>query len=91
MAYKVLSFDLSTVRDRELIAVTQNSAVSTISVIQLPSGADVTIHLEGPTSDPWPLLNQGLQFKACPPERKGIHLSNPQGGGILKLGISYSQ
>jgi hypothetical protein len=85
--YDVIDFDLSTRRDKEPIGTTRGNPVATVVVIRLPAGADVSIIFG--QGQLWPLLNQGMQFKLCPPERNGAFLTNPVGGGILTLGVSY--
>lgn len=87
-AYQVLTFDLAVPRDREEIRITRNNPVATVSVIELPAGASVSIHF-GQGGAPWPLLNQGATFEPCPAEREGVFLSNPVGGGNLVLGITF--
>lgn len=87
-AYQVLTFDLATVRDRELIQSTRNNAVATVAIVQLPAGAGVSIHF-GQGGNGIPLLNQGMEFQPCPPERDGVYLSNPAGAGNLVLLVSY--
>lgn len=87
-AYQVLQFDLATIRDKEVINTTRNNPVATVSVIQLPAGAGVSIHF-GQGGQAWPLLNQGAMFEPCPPERDGVYLSNPAGAGTLILAVTY--
>lgn len=90
MPYAALDFDLATERDRVIIDKTLNSPVHAVHVISLPTGADVKLHVEGRGSDGWPLKNQGLIFRLRG-YRKGVHISNPAGGGILTLGITFSE
>lgn len=86
--YDVIDFDLATPRTKEPVGTTRGNPVATVVVIALPAGADVDVHF-GQGGQPWPLLNQGMQFKLCPPERNGVLLTNVIGGGILTLGVSY--
>lgn len=88
-AYKIREFDLAAARDKALIYDRQ-VPVATVSVIQLPAGAVVSLRF-GQGSDDVPLLNQGMEFKPCPPERDGVYLSNPVGGGIVKLLVSFEE
>lgn len=80
--------DLSTPRERELIDSTLNAPVGFITIITLPTGADVGLHI-GAGGKRWPLKNQGQYFRICPPIRTGIYISNPTGGGVLQVGISF--
>jgi hypothetical protein len=85
--YDVIDFDLSVLRNKEPIGTTRGNPVATVVVIRLPAGADVSVTFA--QGQAWPLLNQGMQFKLCPAVRDGVFLSNPVGGGILTLGVSY--
>lgn len=83
-----VDLDLSVARERIVIDSTVNAPVGFITIITLPAGADVGIHM-GTGGKRWPLKNQGQFFKICPPIRTGIYVSNPVGGGTLQLGISF--
>lgn len=87
-AYRVLSFDLATLRDRDLITQTVNNRVATVAVLQLPAGAAVSLHF-GSGGEAIPLLNQGIEFTPCPPEETGVYLTNAAGAGTLILLVSF--
>lgn len=88
-AYIIPSIDLATPRSRVLIDGTQNAPVATVTVIQLPGGAVVSLHI-GQVGLPIPLLNQGMSFELCPEETGGLFLTNPVGAGLLILLISFA-
>lgn len=87
--YKLREFDLAVVRDK--IAIYDRAIpIATVAVIQLPAGASTALRF-GQGNDDIPLLNQGMEFKPCPPERDGVYLTNPAGAGILKLLVSFEE
>ena len=87
-AYQVLDFDLSVARDKQEIPRTRANAVATVNVLRLPVGAIASIHFSN-GGNAIPLLNQGMEFEPCPPERDGVYFTNPVGGGTVTLLISY--
>jgi hypothetical protein len=76
--------DLSTVRNQASILSTLGAKVATVYVQQLDSPAQ--IHFGG--GQPW-ILEQGKDYRPCPPERDGIQITNALGGGLLILGITF--
>lgn len=86
MSYRVLSFDLATSRAKDPV-LQAGTAIATVTVLQLPTGSDVSLSFGG-TGDLIPLLNPGLQFRPCGGEGEGAFLTNPTGAGVLKLLVS---
>lgn len=89
-AYRVLNFDLSVVRSKELVTQTRNNEVATVNVVQLPNGAAVSIAF-GSGGEDIPLLAQGAEFELCPAEKEGLFITNPAGAGTLVLMVSFAE
>jgi hypothetical protein len=86
MAYRVLNFDLTQFRDRELIKGTFNAGVGAVQVLSLPNGASVFLHI-GQGADGIPLNQTVVEYDICPGEDTGVFLSNAVQAGTLTLRV----
>lgn len=88
MGYRVLNFDLTVARDREVIPVSRNNSVTEVQVLSLPNGAAVQVHI-GEGRDGIPLSPTVVAYDICPGEPTGIFLTNVVQGGTLTLRLDF--
>ncbi len=88
-AYSVVTQSLAAALDR-LVVVPAFKKVSSVTVIGLPFGASVSLHI-GQRSDAVPLLAQGVEFKCCPAVESGIAVTCAAQGGNLVLLVTYGE
>jgi hypothetical protein len=86
MGYRVLNFDLTQLRDREVIAITRNNKVNAVQILSIPNGAAVQLHI-GDGKDGIPLSATVVEYDICPGESTGIFLTNAVQGGTLTLRV----
>ncbi len=87
--YKRIVLPLDTPRDTPTeLDGTRNRPIATVQAAQVPAGSVAALHF-GPGTDPWPIANQGLQWKPCPMERGGLFVTNLAGGGEIVLMVTF--
>lgn len=80
-AYRVVQLDLTTARDRGEV-IPRDVGVTNILVIAQPAGAVVSLHVGEREGIPVPGAGFTLD-DLCPPENKGIFVTNPAQPGVV--------
>ena len=82
-AYRVVSVDLGTARDR-IPVIPRDVGVTNILVLAMSAGAVASLHVG--EREGIPLSGAGFTLDdICPPENKGIFVTNPAQPGLTLL------
>lgn len=82
------TLDLSVARNRVGIGATYANPVNGVTVMQLPAGVAITLHL-GHGHVGYPILQEGQTFEPDPPHTDGVFITNAAGVGVLILDVSF--